>query len=126
MCHRVPYDFQTGTPCKHHAIIIDEADLLSSAAQNFCLSRLDGSAPCPATFWLFTSNAADKFEDRFLSRLIQLPKFTGYGTGDDVRDLLTRIWNERAPGVPMPDTSRANTSNLRSVLQWLEVELLSV
>jgi hypothetical protein len=125
MCHRVPYDFQTGTPCKWHAVVLDEADLMSSAAQNYLLSKLDGSQPCPATFWIFTSNKIDTFEDRFLSRLIQLPKFNGYGTGTEIRDLLTRIWKDRAGDAPMPDLSRVPTSNVREALQWLEVELLA-
>jgi replication-associated recombination protein RarA len=97
MCHRVPYDFQTGKTCKFHAVVIDEADLLSSAAQNYLLSKLDGTAPCPSTIFILTANSIDKFEDRFISRLIQLPKFNGYGSGEDIRGLLTRIWKERAP-----------------------------
>jgi hypothetical protein len=126
MCHRVPYDFQAGTACNWHCVILDEADLMSSAAQNYLLSKLDGSQPCPATFWILTSNGIDKFEDRFLSRLIQLPKFNGYGTGSDIRDLLARIWKDRAGDVPLPDFSRVPTSNVREALQWLEIELLSV
>jgi replication-associated recombination protein RarA len=126
MCHRVAYDFQTGTPCKFHAVILDEADLMSSAAQNYLLSKLDGSQPCPATFWILTSNGIERFEDRFLSRLIQLPKFNRYGTGSDIRDLLARIWQDRANGAPLPDFSRVPTGNVREALQWLEVELLSV
>jgi ATPase family protein associated with various cellular activities (AAA) len=125
MCHRVPYDFQTGTPCKWHCVILDEADLMSSAAQNYLLSKLDGSQPCPSTVWIITSNGIDKFEDRFLSRLIQLPKFNGYGTGEDIRGLLSRIWQDRAPNAAVPDFSRVPTSNVREALQWLEVELLA-
>lgn len=125
MCHRVPYDFQTGKPCKYHTVIIDEADLLSSAAQNYLLSRLDGTAPCPSTIFILTSNSIDKFEDRFISRLIQLPKFNGYGSGEDIRGLLTRIWKDRAGESPLPDMSRVPTSNVREALQWLEIELLA-
>lgn len=125
MCHRVPFDFQTGKPCKWHVVIIDEADLMSSAAQNYLLSRLDGSEPCPMTCWILTANSAERFEERFLSRLIQLPKFTGYGTGSDVRDLLSRIWLEHGKGAPEPDFSRVPTSNVREALQWLEIELLA-
>jgi len=126
-CHRVPYDFQTGKTCKFHAVIIDEADLLSSAAQNYLLSKLDGTAPCPSTVFILTANSIDKFEDRFISRLIQLPKFNGYGSGEDIRALLTRIWKERAPAdAPMPDLDRVPTSNVRDALQFLEIELLSV
>jgi replication-associated recombination protein RarA len=126
MCHRVPYDFQTGTPCKHHAVILDEADLMSSAAQNYLLSKLDGTQPCPATYWILTSNGIDRLEDRLLSRLIQLPIFNSYGAGSAIRDLLAQIWADRANGAPLPDFSRVPTGNVREALQWLEVELLSV
>lgn len=126
MCHRIPYDFQTGKACAWHVVIIDESDLMSPAAQTFLLSRLDGSNPCPATIWILTANSDEKFQERFLSRLIKLPRFNGYGTGTDVRDLLARIWKERANGAPEPDFSRIPTSNVREALQALEVELLAV
>lgn len=125
MCHRVPYDFQTGTPCRFHAVIIDEADLMSSAAQNYLLSKLDGSEQCPNTVWIFTCNATDRLEDRFQSRCIRLPKFTSYGAGASVRGLLARIWKERAGHAPEPDYSAVPTGNVREALQWLETELLS-
>jgi DNA polymerase III delta prime subunit len=126
MCHRVAYDWRVGCARKHHAILIDEADLLHSAAQNFLLSRLDGSAPLPATFIVLTSNSVERFEPRLLQRLIQLPKFTGYNTSAGVKDLLSRVWRERAGGAPEPDFSRVPTSSVREALSWLEVELLSV
>lgn len=126
MCHRVAYDFETGTPRQWHCVIVDEGDGMSSAAQKFLLSRLDGSNPCPFTIWIFTCNAVEAFEDRFLSRLIQFPKFNGYGNGSDIRDLLTRIWTERAPDSPMPDFSNVPTSNIRDALNWMECALLSV
>lgn len=126
MCHRVAFNFETGRPARFHVVIIDEADAMSDAAQKYLLSKLDGSEPCPATIWVLTANAVDSFQDRFLSRLIQLPKFNGYSMGNDVRDLLTRIWHDRAGDAPMPDFSRVPTSNVREALQWLEVELLSV
>lgn len=125
MCHRVPYDFQTGQACKWHCVVIDEADLLHPASQNFLLSRLDGTSPCPQTIFMLTANGIDKFEDRFLSRLIQLPKFNGYGSGEDIRGLLSRIWSDRANGAPEPDFSRVPTGNVREALQWLELELLA-
>ena len=126
MCHRVPYNFQTGEACKWHVVIIDEADEMSRAAQTFLLSRLDGSNPCPTTIWILTANGDDRFEPRFLSRLLKLPTFNGYGMGKSVRDLLARIWSERANGAPEPDFSRMPTGNVREALQALEVELLSV
>lgn len=126
MCHTVPYDWHRGIACKWHVVIIDEADEMSRAAQTFMLSRLDGSNPCPSTIWILTANSDDKFESKLLSRLIKLPPFNGYGMGNEVRDLLARIWKERAPGAPEPDFSRMPTSNVREALQSLEVELLGV
>jgi Cdc6-like AAA superfamily ATPase len=125
MCHTVPYDWKLGRSAKWHVVIVDEADEMSRAAQTFLLSRLDGTNPCPATIWIFTANDAEKkFEPRFLSRLIKLPEFNGYGMGKDVRVLLGRIWAERAPGKPEPDFSRYTTANVRDALQQLESELL--
>ena len=126
MCHRVPYDFEEGRACKWHVVIIDEADCMSNAAQTFLLSRLDGSNPCPTTIWILTANDDARFEPRFLSRLIKLPKFNGYGMGPEVRELLAKIWAERANGAAEPDFSRMTTGNVREALQALEVELLSV
>jgi replication-associated recombination protein RarA len=126
MCHRVPYDWNEGRPCKWHVVIIDEADEMSRAAQTFLLSRLDGSNSCPATIWILTANSDDRFEEKLLSRLIKLPAFNGYGMGSDVRALLSRIWADRAIGAEEPDFSRFPTGNVREALQALEVELLSV
>jgi hypothetical protein len=126
MCHRVPYDFQTGRPCRWHVVLADEADLLGSASQNYLLSKLDGTSPCPNTIFILTANSTDRFEDRLLSRLVQLPKFSGYGIAADVRSLLARAWSENAGDAPQPDFDRVPTSNVREALAWLEVELLSV
>lgn len=125
MCHRVPYDFQTGKPCAWHVVIIDEADQMSPQAQTYLLSKLDGSDACPQTIWILTANSDDRFEDRFLSRLIKLPKFNGYGASDEVRGLLSRIWRDRAGNAPEPDYLRIPTGNIREALQALEVELLA-
>jgi Cdc6-like AAA superfamily ATPase len=110
---------------KFHVIIMDEADRMSPAVQLYLLSKLDGSEPVPCTIWILTCNAVDTFQDRFLSRLLQLPKFNGYGSGDGIRTLLGRIWSERAGAAPLPDLSSVPTSNVREALQWLEVQLLS-
>lgn len=127
MCHRVPYDFSTGESCRFHCVIVDEADRMSAAAQTFLLSRLDGTKPCPSTIWIFTCNDDTKFQEPFLSRLnVKLPKFNTYGAGNDVRDLLSRVWKERANGAPEPDFSRIPSGNVREALQALEVELLAV
>lgn len=124
-CHRYPYDFQTGQACQWHVVIIDESDAMSDAAQKYLLSKLDGSDACPATIFVLTCNAVDRFEDRFLSRLIKLPVFNSYGAGNAIKELLARIWKERAGDTPLPDLSRIPTGNVRESLQALEIELLS-
>jgi replication-associated recombination protein RarA len=125
MCHRVPYDFTTGKTCKFHAVIVDEGDLMSSQAQNYLLSKLDGTEPCPTTVWIFTCNSTERFEERFLSRCEIKLKFNSYGAGQSVRSLLSRIWKERAGDAPEPDYESVPTGNVREALQWLEVELLA-
>ncbi|MGI0133673.1 MAG: AAA family ATPase [Candidatus Micrarchaeaceae archaeon] len=125
-CHRVAFNFETGKPARFHAVLVDESDCMSDSAQKYLLSKLDGSEPCPQTIWILTANSLETFHDRFLSRLIQIPKFNGYGSGTEIRDLLSRIWTDRAGDTPMPDFSRVPTSNVREALMWLEIELLSV
>lgn len=125
-CNLVPYDWQAGKPCAWHCVVVDEADQMSTQAQTYLLSKLDGSNPCERTVWIMTANSDERFEERFLSRLIKLPKFNGYGQGTDVRDLLARIWKDKANGAPEPDFARIPTSNVREALQALELELLAV
>jgi replication-associated recombination protein RarA len=125
MCHRVAYDFATGEARDWHVVIVDEADKMSSAAQDYMLSKLDGTATCPRTVWIFTCNQTEPFQDRFLSRCIRLPKFHSVGAGKDVKALLTRIWKDKANGTESPDFDKAPTSNVRESLQWLECELLA-
>ena len=51
---------------KMHLVLIDEADQMSPAAQVSLLSKLDATNAAPATVWIFTSNATDRLEPRFL------------------------------------------------------------
>lgn len=125
-CARVPWDYRTGETRAWHVVIVDESDLMSPAAQAYLLSKLDGSNPSPQTIYILTANSDERFEERFLSRLIKLPKFNGYGQSNEVRDLLCRIWQECANGAPEPDFSRIPTGNVREALQALEVELLAI
>lgn len=119
MCHYVPLSGGW------HVVIIDEVDRASSATQLYLLSKLDGTEPCPNTIFIFTANETESLQDRFLSRTIRLPKFNAYGASESVRQLLSRIWRERANGADEPDYARVPTSNVREALQWMECELLS-
>lgn len=108
-----------------HVVIMDEADKMSPATQLYLLSKLDGTEACPRTIWVFTCNAVDTLQDRFISRTMQLPAFNAYGASADIKNLLGRIWQERANGAPEPNMSKIPTGNVREALQWLEVELLA-
>lgn len=119
MCHYVPLSGGW------HVVIIDEVDRASSATQLYLLSKLDGTEPCPNTVFVFTANETESLQDRFLSRTIRLPKFNAYGASESVRQLLSRIWRERAGDAPEPDYSRVPTSNVREAIQWMELELLA-
>lgn len=118
-CHYVPLSGG------FHVVIVDEADRMTPAVQLYLLSKLDGSEPVPHTVWIFTCNAVDTLQDRFLSRCIRLPEFNTYGAGSEIKALLARIWHERAGDSPEPKFSSVPTGNVREALQWLEVELLA-
>jgi replication-associated recombination protein RarA len=121
-CHFVPM-----SGCRRHIILIDEADQMSAAAQLYCLSKLDGTAPILDTIWIFTCNATARFEARFLSRN-KVIEFSSYGIAAGAADLLASIWAKESPaGSSAPNFARivkdAN-NNIREALQKLEVELM--
>jgi replication-associated recombination protein RarA len=120
MCQYVPYGGGA------HCILVDEADQMSSAAQLKLLSRLDATKWPPNTFFIFTCNATDRLESRFLSRCMTL-EFSTYGTSAEVQDLLSRVWDEEAHGVPKPNFARIvkdACNNVRESLMKVELELL--
>ena len=125
MCHRVAFNFETGNPATCHVVIVDEADVMSDAAQKYLLSKLDGTEPCPHTIWIFTCNATDRLEERFLSRCDIKLEFNSYGSGNDIADLLARIWSIKAPSAPLPNFKKLACGNVREALSRLEMELLS-
>ena len=110
-----------------HLILVDEADQMSAAAQLYLLSKLDGTAPLPNTIWIFTCNATDRLQDRFLSRTLPV-EFSSYGIAGEAAALLTSIWSENAPAsATAPNFARivkeAN-NNVREALMRLECELM--
>jgi len=109
-----------------HVCIIDEADVISDAAQKYMLSRLDSSEPVPNTIFIFTCNSVDRLEDRFLSRCIRLPDFNSHGASESIVALLADIWKQEAGDAPLPNLKRLACGNIRESLQKLEVELLAV
>ncbi len=106
-----------------HVVIVDEADVMSDTAQKYLLSKLDSTEPCPRTVWIFTCNAIDRLEERFLSRCIKLD-FNSYGSSGEIVSLLERIWNQKAPDAPKPNFKKLACGNVREALMRLESELL--
>ena len=120
-CHYVPRSGLAG----FHLVICDEADQMSSAAQLAMLSKLDGSDPCPSTIWIFTCNATDRLEERFLSRCAIKLDFNSYGAGSEIADLLARVWASKTEAPP-PNFKKLACGNVREALSRLETELLSI
>ncbi|HVB56865.1 MAG TPA: AAA family ATPase [Candidatus Acidoferrales bacterium] len=107
-----------------HVVIIDEADVMSDASQKYLLSKLDSSEPVPNTIWIFTCNAVDRLEERFLSRCIKLPDFNSYGAGEAIADLLANVWRVEAGTADGPNFRKLACGNVRESLMRLETELL--
>jgi replication-associated recombination protein RarA len=73
-----------------HLVLVDEADKMSNAAQLHFLSKLDATAFPPQTIFVFTCNATDGLESRFLSRTRQI-EFSSYGMASEATRLLESI-----------------------------------
>lgn len=111
---------------RFHLILVDEADQMSSAAQVSLLSKLDSTTPAPDTIWIFTCNATERFEPRFLSRSRVL-EFSNYGIQKDAVDLLSKVWEQETGGKPSPNIQRLvkeNNGNVRAALMALELEIM--
>lgn len=108
-----------------HVVIVDEADVMSDAAQKYLLSKTDGTEPCPNTIWIFTCNGTDGLEERFLSRCTIKLEFNSYGAGDAIAEFLAKVWCVKAPSATAPNFKKLACGNVRESLQKLEVELLA-
>ena len=100
---------------------------MSDAAQKYLLSKLDSSEPVPNTIWIFTSNATDRLEARFLSRC-RVMEFSSYGLNGNLVALLRRVWQAESNGAPEPNLERLSReahNNVRESLMRLELELMS-
>lgn len=106
-----------------HVIIVDEADVMSDAAQKYLLSKLDSSEPVPNAIWIFTCNSTDRLEERFLSRTMLL-EFNSYGSCSEIAEFLARVWKSETDA-PLPNLKKLVCGNIRESLSRLEVELLS-
>lgn len=122
-CWYVPME-----PNSFHLILVDEADQMSYAAQLALLSKLDSTCFPPNTVFVFTCNATENLEARFLSRCRTL-EFSSYGMAPSVVALLSRIWEIEAPTADKPNFARIvkdSNNNVRDALMSLEVELLGI
>ena len=110
-----------------HLVLVDEADKMSNAAQLHFLSKLDATAFPPQTIFVFTCNATDGLETRFLSRTRQI-EFSSYGLASEATRLLEYIWEREANGASAPNFPRIvkeSSNNVRDALMTLETELLA-
>lgn len=123
-CQYVP---QAGK--RFHLVLVDEADRMSDAAQVSLLSKLDSTNFPPNTIFIFTCNASDRLEARFLSRLNVL-EFSSYGIAKDAAELLARVWDAETDNpTERPNFARIvkdASNNVREALNKLQVELMMV
>jgi DNA polymerase III gamma/tau subunit len=87
---------------------------------------MDSTAFPPMTIFVFTCNATDRLEARFLSRCRKL-EFSTYGLGPEIICLLKQVWNEEAPDAEAPNFARivkVSANNARDALTKLELALM--
>lgn len=123
-CQYVPM-----APFKYHLVLVDEADCMTPAAQIALLSKLDSTNFPPNTIFIFTCNATDRLEKRFLSRCHVLD-FSSYGMSADVIQLLEGIWKQEFTGEsPAPNFKQIvkdSANNVRECLMRIETELMAL
>ena len=126
-CHYYPRMLDSAEPARFHFVLVDEADKMSSAAQLALLSKLDGTAFPPMTVFVFTCNAVDRLEDRFLSRCRRID-FSSYGMAEGIQGLLARIWDAETDNpTERPNFARIakeSNNNVRDALMTLEVQIM--
>lgn len=112
---------------KWHVVIVDEADQMTRAAQLAFLSKLDGTAAPPNTIFIFTANATDLLEKRFLSRCRTI-RFDHAEDPGNAITFLRRVWEAETAGKPAPNLAQLfadSDFNLRDALMKLEIELMA-
>jgi replication factor C subunit 2/4 len=127
-CHYYPRILETGQPGRFHFVLADEADRMTGPAQLAFLSKLDGTAFPPNTIFVFTCNAVDSLEARFLSRCRRVD-FSSYGMSEGIVSLLQRVWDaETDSSTACPNLARLakdSLNNVRDALMTLETEILA-
>lgn len=111
---------------KFWLVLVDEADQMTEKAQLALLSKLDSTGMRDNTIFIFTCNATDKLETRFLSRCRVL-EFSSYGLNGNLVELLRRIWVAESNGAPELNwKSLTAGNNVRECLHKLELELMAI
>ncbi len=113
-----------------HVVLVDEGDRMEARPRSFALlSKLDATAFPPSTIFIFTANATEGLEDRFLSRTRQIA-FSSHGMAEQAAKLLETIWEREVGTAEKSQTSlrlvRDSQNNLRDALMSLETEILAV
>jgi DNA polymerase III gamma/tau subunit len=111
---------------KIHLVLIDEADQMTTQAQHAFLSMLDSTDRPQGVIFIFTCNDSERFEGRFLSRVLKV-EFSSYGLAKDATELLARVWGHEANGADSPNFARIvkeSNNNIRAALMELQKELI--
>jgi hypothetical protein len=121
MCNYIPKGGLKGW----HVVLVDEADRMSPQAQLALLSRLDATAFPTQTIFIFTSNATDLLQPRFLSRCKVL-EFKAESVESEIVIFLQHVYKTEGGTYPVDHAKIARDSayNVRDCLGRLEIELL--
>jgi len=109
---------------KWRMVIINEADKMSMAAQILCMDHLENLPKHGIV--VMTSNDADAFEPRFLSRLTVI-HFTTQGLKQVAQDLLGKICELEGATIDPKVIARlveASRNNIRTALKGISLEIL--
>ena len=111
---------------KFWLVLVDEADQMTDKAQLALLSKLDATGMRDNCIFIFTCNATDRLESRFLSRCRVL-EFSSYGLNGNLVELLRRIWVAESNGAAEPNWKTLTAgNNVRECLHRLELELMAI
>jgi replication-associated recombination protein RarA len=109
-------------------VLVDEADQMTDKAQLALLSKLDSTGRIDGCVFVFTCNATDRLEPRFLSRCLSL-EFSSYGMAGNIGEYLEKVWHAEGGNGNGPDFARLAKdcrNNVRDCLGRLEVELMAL
>ena len=114
-----------GGPAGFNLVLADEIDKALTAAQIAWLSNLDSTRFPERTIFIFTSNNAEKLEERFVSRCRHL-EFTA-PADSELAEFLAKVWaaETQAAAPDLAAIVAKAKGNVRNALMMLEVKLLT-